>query len=227
MKHLHVDSPPTPVSLHNSFPSSFPWQKPGHPTQAGLERPPFIRAPLVLRKVVSQGCSKNVLSQRHGLDYLDDAAADDVKGLPVRYPPHNCHPLGPNVAHHVLWGASKGQEAHTGQGRKQRSTLAPVFENLVFCHRPAGLHLSLNSQWTNYLSISELWGYVSVFIHFSSLLLPSRHRSRQQFYLCGLETKRWHTEQEEKNHWQVWYQQTAHGKEASTRIFMAALFVIG
>ena len=102
MKHLHVDSPPTPVSLHNSFPSSFPWQKPGHPTQAGLERPPFIRAPLVLRKVVSQGCSKNVLSQRHGLDYLDDAAADDVKGLPVRYPPHNCHPLGPNVAHHVL-----------------------------------------------------------------------------------------------------------------------------
>ena len=102
VKHLHVDSPLTPVSPHNSFPSSFPWQKPGHPTQAGLERPPLIRAPLVLGKVVSQGCSKNVLSQRHGLGYLDDAAADDVEGLPVHYPPHNCHPLGPNVAHHVL-----------------------------------------------------------------------------------------------------------------------------
>ena len=179
VKHLHANSPPTPESPHNSFPSPFPWQKPGHPTQAGLERPPLIRAPLVLGKVVSQGCSKNVLSQRHGLGYLDDAAADDVKGLPVHYPPHNCHPLGPNVAHHVLRGANKGQEADTAQGRKQRSTLAPVFENLVFCHRPAGLHLSPDSQWTNYLSIAELRGYMSVFTHFSSLLLPSRHTSRQ------------------------------------------------
>lgn len=96
---------------------SLPMAEPGHPTQAGLEGPPLIRAPLVLWKVVGQSRSEHVLRQRHGLGDLDDAAADDVEGLPVHDPPHDRGPLGPDVAHHVLRGASRGQDAH-GSGKK-------------------------------------------------------------------------------------------------------------
>lgn len=72
------------------------------PTQAGLERPPLVGAPLVLREVVSQSSSKHILCQRHGLGYLDYATANDVEGFPMHYSPHNGCPLRPNVAHHVL-----------------------------------------------------------------------------------------------------------------------------
>jgi hypothetical protein len=70
--------------------------------QAGLERPPLIRAPLVLWEVVSESSSKYILSQRHGLGYLNYAAANDVKSLPMHYPTHDRCSFRPNVAHHVL-----------------------------------------------------------------------------------------------------------------------------
>lgn len=40
---------------------------------------------------------------------------------------------------------------------------------------------------------------MSVFIHFHSLLLPSRQRSRKYINLLRLETNRWHAEQEKQN----------------------------
>lgn len=81
-------------------------------------------------------------------------------------PPHNCHPLGPNVAHHVLWGRGKGQEAQQVREESRGALVASLWESGL-CHRPAGLHLS-DSQWTNYLEhFWNPWGHVSVFIHFS------------------------------------------------------------
>lgn len=175
-----ADFPPAP---RNSFPLPS-CSKAWCPTQAGLQRPPLLSAPLVLWKVVSQSSSKHVLSQRHGLGHLDYAAANDVKGLPVHYPPYHCCPLGPNVAHHVLWEWARDRMS-TAQKRKPKSTLAPVIPNLPLCQWPTGLHLSWDSRAINSAFLSYEY-MLTVFICFHSLLFPSRRGSRQHLTLWGL-----------------------------------------
>lgn len=153
---------------------SLPMAKPSHPTQAGLERPPLIRAPFVLWKVVCQGRSKHILSQRHGLGYLDYAAANDVKGLPVHYAPHNCCPLGPNVAHHILWEASKRQNAH-GSGKKgEEHSGSCLWDSglLPLTKRPAPLFIYSEYLFIHSELLTQHFWTMDIYERFHSFQIP-------------------------------------------------------